>query len=81
MGCSINENNYEKIAAALLLLSAKMNEIYPPKISSLISKCSKPLSKDELISTEAWILTNFDFDMSFPEITYSTLAQILSKET
>jgi len=49
MGCSLNESNYEKIAAALLLLSAKMNEIYPPKISSLINKCSKPITKDELI--------------------------------
>ena len=80
-GAKINDSNYEKVGAALMLLSAKMNEIYPPKMSALISKCSRPVSKEDITSAEAWILAFFDFDMSFPEITYSTLAQTLGKES
>ena len=44
-GCNLSEDNYEKVSAAVVLISAKMNEIYPPKMSSLIHRCSKPFSK------------------------------------
>lgn len=77
IGCNLNEDNYEKIAATLVLMSAKMNEIYPPKMSTLIQKCSKPITKEELTIMEGWILSAFNFDMSFPDISYSYLAQYL----
>ena len=51
LGCIMNEDNYEKIAAALVLLSAKMNEIYPPKMSSLINRCTHRFTKDDLTHT------------------------------
>ena len=47
-------------------------------MSSLLSRCSKPISKHELTLAESWILAYFNFDMSFSEITYSYLAKILS---
>lgn len=47
-GFSLNEENYELVGAALILLSAKMNEIYPPKMSSLQNKCRKHHTKDEI---------------------------------
>lgn len=80
MGCNLNDDNHEKIAATLVLMSAKMNEIYPPKMSALINKCSKIFTKDDMTATEGWILAAFNFDMSFTEISYSYLAQYLGKE-
>lgn len=77
LGCNLNEDNYEKIAATLVLMSAKMNEIYPPKMSALIHKCTKMFTKDDMTAIEGWILSLFNFDMSFSEISYSYLAQIL----
>lgn len=79
LGCNLNEDNYEKIVATLVLISAKMNEIYPPKMSSLIKLCSKSFTKEEMIAVEGWILSVFNFDMTFPEITYSVLAQTLGQ--
>lgn len=60
-----------------MLLSAKMNEIYPPKMSALISKCSQRFSKEEMTHTEGLILSFFNYDMSFSEISLSHLCQIL----
>ena len=39
LGFTLNEDNYWKVAACLVLISAKMNEIYPPKMSSLLNRC------------------------------------------
>jgi hypothetical protein len=80
LGCNLNESNYEKIAATLVLMSAKMNEIYPPKISVLIQRLTKPLTKDDMIAVEGWILELFNFDMSFGEISYSVLSRVLGDE-
>lgn len=33
----------------LVLMATKMNEIYPPKLSILTSRCSKFVTPDELI--------------------------------
>ena len=57
-----------------------MNEIYPPKMSVLLSKCTKPISRYELTLVESWLLSYFDFDLSFSEISYSYLANILAPE-
>ena len=65
LGCVLNEDNYEKICATLVLISAKMNEIYPPKMSSLINRCTHRFSKEDMTLTESWILSYFNFDMSF----------------
>lgn len=55
------EQNYEKVAVALLLLASKMNEIYPPKISSMLAKCRRPTTKEEIVQMEAHILAALDF--------------------
>jgi hypothetical protein len=79
-GCVLNESNYEKIAATLVLMSAKMNEIYPPKMSTLIQKCSKTISKEDLTAAEGWILEMFNYDMTFPEITFATISKVLGED-
>lgn len=80
LGCTLNEENYEKIAATLVLMSAKMNEIYPPKMTSLIQKCTRTFTKEDMTATEGWILSVFNFDMSFTEISFSYLAHYLGQE-
>ena len=80
LGCNLNEDNYQKIAATLVLMSAKMNEIYPPKMTVLIQRCTKMFTKEDMIAVEGWILSFFNFDMSFSEITYSYLAQFLGQD-
>ena len=37
-------------------------------------------TKEDMISVEGWILSFFNFDMSFSEITYSCLAQFLGQD-
>lgn len=49
LGYELQENNYEKIAISLVLVSAKMIEIYPPRISTLLSKCLKFYTKEDLV--------------------------------
>lgn len=78
LGCALNEDNYEKISATLVLLSSKMNQIYPPKMSSLINRCTHRFSKEEMAQSESFVLSYFNFDMSFSEISLSYLYLILS---
>ena len=56
-----------------------MNEIYPPKMSSLINRCSYKFTKEEMIHTENVVLSFFNFDMSFSEISLSYLTQVLDQ--
>ena len=58
-----------------------MNEIYPPKMSSLISKCSYKFTKEEMTHMENVILSFFNYDMSFSEISLSFLTQILGQSS
>ena len=55
-----------------------MNEIYPPKFSNLIKNCLKPVTKEDIVQTEAEILSFFNFEISFSEITYSYIAKKLN---
>lgn len=57
----ITEDNYEQIAITTLLMASKMNEIYPPKISSMIARCKKCITKEEIIEMECKIVTAFNY--------------------
>ena len=46
----LNEDNYEKVALTTLLVASKMNEIYPPKISQMLTKCRRFATKDDIIA-------------------------------
>ena len=51
-----NSENYEIYSVTILLIASKLNEIYPVEIASMLSKCSKNISKQQVISMEAQIL-------------------------
>lgn len=51
LGYELNDSNYECICSATIMISAKMNEIYPPKMTSLIYRSSKDFTKQDLIKT------------------------------
>lgn len=60
-----------------MLIASKMNEIYPPKISSMIARCKRSVSKEEVIALEARIVSAFDYEVAFPSTAYTLIAQIL----
>jgi hypothetical protein len=55
-----------------------MNEIYPPKITALLSRCKPTVSKEEIIGIEARIVSAFDYDIAFPSTTYTLICALLS---
>jgi hypothetical protein len=76
-GVTLTHDNYEAIAVATLLIASKMNEIYPPKISSMIARCRRPPSREEVIVLEARIVAAFDYEVAIPSTAYTRTAQIL----
>jgi hypothetical protein len=59
-------------------MSSKMNEIYPARMAELSGYCSRGFSAKEMTMLEGWVLAVFGFDLSFPEIAYTILAQLLA---
>lgn len=49
-GIIVTHENYEAIAMTTLLIAGKMNEIYPPKISSMLARCHSQATKEEVIA-------------------------------
>ncbi len=78
-GITLTLDNYQAIAAATLLIASKMNEIYPPKITALLSRCKDSVSKEEIIAIEARIVAAFDYDIAFPTTTYTLISSILGQ--
>jgi hypothetical protein len=78
-GVTLTHDNYEAIAAATLLIASKMNEIYPPKITALLSRCKNTVTKEEIIAIEARIVSAFDYDIAFPNTTYTLIANLLGQ--
>ena len=64
----------------MIMISAKMNEIYPPKISSLISRCQRPISKEEIICTEGFIIDILNYDVGFNETAYHYISRLLVED-
>jgi hypothetical protein len=61
------------LAITVLLLASKMNEIYPPKITSMIARCRATISKQEIIETEGHILQAFGYDISIDSTPYTRI--------
>lgn len=61
---TLTQDNYEEVALVVLLIAAKMNEIYPPKITSMITKCRKHIDKEDIIALEATILAAVDYEVA-----------------
>jgi hypothetical protein len=71
------EDNHELLAATLLLIASKINEVYPPKITSLLARCQRPANKDEIIALEARITAALDYELALDHTPYSQVALIL----
>lgn len=68
---AFTEDSFELLAATLLLVAAKINEIYPPKISSLLGRCQHPSSKDDVVNMEAKVVAALDYDLAIEQTPYS----------
>lgn len=76
---SLCGDNYEKIAVALVLMASKMNEIYPPKISSMLARCKRTHTKEEIIAIEHYVLSVLDFEVALPDTPYSLISQLVAE--
>lgn len=50
-----------------MMLASKMNEIYPPHVSSILKRCKntiQEITSDSLIEMEAQILNLMEFDVA-----------------
>lgn len=74
---TFTEENHERLAATLLLLASKINEVYPPKISSLLARCQRSTSKEELIELEARVVAALDYQLALEHTPYSQVSQVL----
>lgn len=73
----LNEDNYERIAITVLLIAAKMNEIYPPKITTLTSHAKRIISKEEVILTEGRIVAALNYEIAKENTVYSRISKIM----
>jgi hypothetical protein len=76
----LTEESCEKIAVTLLLLASKMNEIYPPKITSLIARCQRIISKEEIIDCEAQIAATLNYEIALENTPYTLMCKILGQK-
>jgi len=58
--------NLQLVGVTALLVAAKFEEIYPPKISDLVYVTDKAYSKDDIIKMEVSILSCLDFKICSP---------------
>lgn len=54
-----------------------MNEIYPPKITSMTNKCKKNIPEEDVIAFEGVILSALDFEMAIDNNAYTHMHNIL----
>jgi hypothetical protein len=65
------------LAATLLLIASKLNEVYPPKITSLLSRCQHAVCKDDIIELEAKITAALEYNLALENTPYSQITLIL----
>ena len=54
------------LAATVMLIAAKYEEIYPPHLRDFISAAERPLNRDDMMRTELSILETLKYDLSIP---------------
>jgi hypothetical protein len=74
---AFTEDNHELLAATLLLIASKINEVYPPKITSLLARCQRPTPKDDIIALEARLTAALNYELALEHTPYSQVALVL----
>jgi len=73
--------HHEFLSATLLVISTKINEIYPPEVNKIIKQLHFNMKKTEVLQAEAYILEKLDYDVNPSETVYSELVRHTSTET
>jgi cyclin B len=63
---SVSRKRLQLVGVASMLIAAKYEEIYPPKISDLVYICDKAYTKDEILEMEIVVLTVLEFRLRVP---------------
>lgn len=56
-----------------------MNEIYPPKIESMIARCQRMIKKEEIIEMEGKIIAALDYQTALEDTPYTLINKMLGK--
>lgn len=67
------------MGVTLLLIASKMNEIYPPKIASMIARCQRMINKEEIIEMEGRIIAALEYNTALEDTPYTLISRILGK--
>jgi cyclin B len=62
----IEYDRFQLLGTASLMIAAKYEEIYPPKVKDFVYICANAYSRQDVLDMEARILTMLDFDLVFP---------------
>lgn len=65
------------MGVTLLLIASKMNEIYPPKIASMITRCQRMIKKEEIIEMEGKIIAALGYETALEDTPYTLISKIL----
>lgn len=62
----IEYDRFQLLGTASLMIAAKYEEIYPPKVKDFVYICANAYTRSDVLEMEARILTLMDFDLVFP---------------
>ena len=62
----IEYDRFQLLGTASLMISAKYEEIYPPKVKDFVYICANAYSRSDVLEMEAKILRIVNFDLVFP---------------
>ena len=62
----VQYHRFQLLGTACLMIAAKYEEIYPPKVKDFVYICANAYTRGEVLDMEAEVLTLMDFDLVFP---------------
>ena len=62
----VNRKNYQLLGVTSLLIAAKYEEIYPPRINDLVYITDSAYNKEQIQKFEYEVLEALDFHIAFP---------------
>ena len=62
----VEYHRFQLLGTACLMIAAKYEEIYPPKVKDFVYICANAYSREEVLSMESQVLRAMNFDLVFP---------------
>lgn len=62
----VEYHRFQLLGTACLMIAAKYEEIYPPKVKDFVYICANAYSREEVLDMESKVLRAMNFDLVFP---------------